>query len=304
MSVTATVFNITRGSFHDGPGVRSVVYLKGCSLACTWCHNPEGQRPEPQLSYSQTKCIGCGSCIQACPHGCIAADGGQLAIRFDACRGCGACARACPAGALTLLGERQTPEQVLAVLEKDRPYYERSGGGVTFSGGECLLHPDFMEEMLRLCREQGIHTLLESAFYVPEAVIRRLVPLADMVYVDIKHMDSQTHRRYTKHGNERILENIRLAARLHEAVTVRVPLIPGVNDSRENLLATVRFAKSAGISAMELLRYNYLAESKYTAIGRTMIQYADASQPFDVMDDLCGMLNQAVGADSFVTYKK
>ena len=304
MSVTATIFNISRGSFHDGPGVRTVVYLKGCPLSCAWCHNPEGQNPLPELSYIKRKCIGCGRCVLACPNAALTIDAGLVSVDFSKCLACGACVKACPSGALVLLGEEMSPGQLMETLLRDRVYFERSGGGVTFSGGECLLFPDFMCGILGLCRKAGIHTLIETTMEVSFETLCRVLPLCDMVYVDVKLFDSAAHKAQTGRGNERILKNLGAAAALNENITVRVPLIPGVNDSWENLLKTCEFALRCGAKGVEILRYNNLAGGKYEAIGRRMKSFRGEPQSIEVMDALCQGLNSDLEREGYVRHRK
>ena len=303
MSVSATIFNISRGSFHDGPGVRTVIYLKGCGLSCKWCHNPEGQLKKVQLSYSENKCIGCGECVKICKKGCFA-QRGSLFVEFSKCDACAECVKSCPSGALTLIGEKMTSGRVFKILENDRVYFERSGGGATFSGGECLLYPEFMEDILLLCKNAGIHTLIETSLDVSESTVLRILPISNAVYADIKHMNTKIHKDYTGRGNERILKNFAAVAKIHDNITVRVPLIPDINDDIENLEKTVEFAMSCGIPGMELLRYNYLAGSKYDSIGRKIISFSESAHTISKMDELCVRLNKLAGKDGFVKYQK
>ncbi len=292
MSLTATVFNIARCSLHDGRGLRTVVYFKGCNLFCKWCHNPEGLSFVREISFSKAKCIGCGKCAEICPE-CHTENG---FLRAN-CTLCGKCVRACTAKALEIVGEEYTPESLFAEVKKDEAYFRR-GGGVTLSGGECLLQPDFVAEFLRICKENGIHTLIESAFCVSENAIEKTLPFTDEFYVDCKIFDSEKHRRYTGAGNEKILENIaKFAPKI--ALTVRVPLIPKVNDDLENLQKTAAFAKEAGAKGVELLRFNPLGVSKYESVGKTGVSFGGEPQMKKEMETLARSLNEYIGSEDF-----
>jgi len=260
--MTGMIFSIVRASLHDGPGVRTVVYMKGCSLRCAWCHNPEGLASGAEVLRYPQKCIGCGRCGQVCPA--------EVSLHPDKCQRCGRCAEVCPAEARVSCGKRYTADELTAILRKDKHYYRRSGGGVTFSGGECLLQHEFVTEVARRCREEGIHTLCETALHVPQEHLAEAAAQMDMIYADCKHMDAAAHKRWTGADNVRILSNLRWLSEHHENVIVRIPLIPGVNDGEDNLAATAAFIKKCGggIRGIELLKYNELAESKYASIGR------------------------------------
>ncbi len=298
-SLRAPIIQIARASLHDGPGVRSVVYLKGCNLSCQWCHNPEGQRFEQEIVFHQRKCIECGRCVKACPvsaHIATEDPDNHLAhhvFKRDICTSCGSCAAVCPSEALQLCGKAYTPEKVLAELKHDAHYYAISGGGVTFSGGECLLHEDFLYECLRLCKAEGIHTAVETAFHVPYDIVLRLHRSIDLFIIDIKHMDSQIHRHYTGVGNERILDNIRRLAVTNANILFRTPLIPSVNDSLDNLLKTACFLDGLGRNDIqwELLKYNSLGASKYDCLGRTPAVFVDRPQDDATMKTICEHLN-------------
>ena len=245
MPVSANIFHIERASLHDGPGIRTVVYLKGCSLACRWCHNPEGICFKSEIGYHQKRCVGCGTCQEVCPKGCYygMADG-MIQINYSSCIQCNLCVESCPANALTLYGKQMTVHETMEEIKKDKDYYQSFNGGVTFSGGECLIQAEFMEEILQQCHREGITSLVESAFHVPWNTIEKVAPFVDIFYVDIKHMDTAVHREYTGKGNELILENIRKIFSFHDNIHIRIPLIPAVNDNDENLLNTGEFVQS------------------------------------------------------------
>lgn len=293
MSVTAPVTNIARCSLHDGPGVRTVVYLKGCGLRCAWCHNPETLDGNKRILYIKSKCIHCGKCIELCPeHHRI--DGDDMVFDREGCTACGRCAASCPSLALNLCGETKTVEEVFEEIEKDAHYYTASGGGVTFSGGECLLHSEFVFEVAKLCRENHISTVVESAFFVPWESVERVLPYIDLFYADLKIADSSKHRLYTGQGNENIIANISKLSRIHHNVIVRIPLIPGVNDSMDDIAGFGQIIKTfgEGIKAVELLKYNNLAESKYDIAGMEYTKFADNSQTDEDMKSMCEALEK------------
>ena len=307
-SPNPAIFNIARGSLHDGPGIRTVIYFKGCSMNCEWCHNPEGMDPLPQIAQSESKCVKCGRCVSICPGHHKISDGGEVKYIRDMCEKCGRCAAACPNGALEMCGKKETAETLMAEIRKDSHYYAVSGGGATFSGGECLLYPQFLRELLKGCREENIHTVIETALNVPWGNIEAILPFADAFLADIKHMDPKTHKKYTGAGNALILGNLKKLSDLSPGafeVTARVPLIPSVNDSRGNLLETAEFAhRQKNIKRLELLKYNPMAKGKYERLGKQCANFGDDAQTDAQMDDICETINRFLGAENFAAYKK
>ena len=264
------VFSVVRTSLHDGPGIRTVIYFKGCTLHCAWCHNPEGIAVHPEILRYPDRCIGCEHCVSVCPEHI------RCGLRLPVCRHCGQCAEACPGEALVTCGKQYTVDSLMEIIRKDKIYYKRSGGGVTFSGGECLLQSEFVAALAKACRDEGIHTACETALHVSRTHVSAMTEHIDLFYADLKHMDPDVHKRWTGADNRRILDNIRFLSEEHPNVIVRIPLIPGVNDDEENLSASAEFIADcgSGIQAVELLRYNELAASKYAAAGYDEAQFA------------------------------
>ena len=235
------VFNIQRCSIHDGPGIRTTVFLKGSPLRCDWCHNPESLDGVPEIAITEKKCVACGACVEACPeaHGARPARGPDW--DDGTCRRCGACAEACPSEARELIGEPRAVADLVAEIERDRPFFEASGGGVTFSGGEPLCYPTFLTACLEACREKGLHTAVDTSGFASKKVIRDIARLADVLLYDLKHMDPMVHERQTGVDNQRILENLRTLSEDGAAIWIRFPLIPGFNDDEDNLEAMASF---------------------------------------------------------------
>ena len=255
-------------SVHDGPGIRTTLFLKGCPLRCLWCHNPENLRTEPSLSYTEKLCVGCGACATVCPHGVHRFENGMHLLQHNACVNCGACIAECLTGALKLYGRTSTAEEAAQLLLEDADFYRQSGGGVTFSGGEPLLQSAFLREVMQLLKAHGVHIAVDTCGAVPWSAFEDVLPYADLFLYDIKHLDPEMHKKGTGAGNERILENLR---RLHEAgapVEIRTPVIPGYNDAEETLLQIAEILKPYGnIACWRLLPYHSMAKGKYQALG-------------------------------------
>ncbi len=253
-----------RFALHDGPGIRTTVFFKGCPLRCSWCHNPESLAPQPQILFQGERCLACGQCATVCPHGAIVLVNGVLITRRDLCAQCGACTLVCPAEARVRMGAAWGVAAVMAEVLKDRPFYEQSGGGITFSGGEPLQQPRFLEELLRACRRQGLHTAVDTCGHAPRAVVKRLAPWSDLWLFDLKILDAKKHRHYTGRDNRLILANLRYLLQSGQRVRVRLPLIPGVNDTAQEIDAIGAFlAASAPPEALHVLPYHNAGVEKY-----------------------------------------
>lgn len=263
------IIDIKRGSHEDGPGIRSVVFFKGCPLRCIFCQNPEAQNPGAEIAFNADACTGCGACVEACPN-----QANQLElpgrIRRDRCQCCGACADACPARGLRLIGKPYTVDQLQEVLLRDQSFYRHSGGGVTLSGGECTLYPRFTEALLRALKGQGVHLALQTCGHFDYGEFSAaMLPHLDLIYFDLKIADPHKHREHTGRSNHKIIENIRrLLAQGDVEVHPRIPLVPGVTDSEENLTALVKILRQAGAKRVSLLPYNPLGLQMAENLGR------------------------------------
>lgn len=276
-----TVLRIEKISPNDGHGLRTVVFLKGCPLRCAWCSTPESQSARPEWFYKQAKCLHCARCIRACPQGALSVSGGRAAIVRDPgkCTGCFQCAAVCPSHAVGVYGTVMTVEEVMIQIRKDSLFYFCSGGGVTLSGGDILLQAGFAAAVLEECRQDGIHTMAELDLYGPYANAAEVLPWLNGYFVDVKLMDGALHKKWTGVDNAGILENLVRAARdfPHTPLHVRVPLIPGVNDSPDNLRATAAFCSGLNsCETLEFLPYHRLGAAAYESLGRP---YAFAGLP-------------------------
>ena len=272
-NLTGRVLRIEKTSIHDGDGLRTVIFLQGCPLRCLWCSTPESQSAWPQRAYAADRCTRCGSCVAACPEEALrfADNGGAIVVDPEKCRLCFTCVDVCPSKAMKRYGSLMTVEEVMREIAKDEIFYFHSGGGVTFSGGEPLEQIDFVRALLVECRKRGIPCGLESSFFAPWERTESLLSLLDLVYVDLKHIDPAEHVRLTGVDNRVILESIRKASASPHVfdLVLRIPLIPGLNDSDENLRRIAAFASGLKrIRAVEFLAYHRLGRETYRALGR------------------------------------
>ncbi len=261
--MTGCIFDIMKYSVHDGPGIRTTVFLKGCPLNCWWCHNPEGQALKPEIMLWPNRCIGCGECQKACQFQAIA--------HPENCTQCGKCAEVCPAEARVLVGRTMSIEETLHEIEKDMVFYRQSGGGVTFSGGEPLMQPDFLEAMLKVCRQREIHTALETTGYARPETLLRLSSLVDLFLYDLKLMDDAAHRKYTGVSNRMIIENLKMLAENQARIIARVPIIPGINDDQKNINDIGELLTSLKLNEVHLLPYHRAGTDKYRRLNRTYL---------------------------------
>jgi len=273
----AIIFDIQKYTVHDGPGIRTAVFFKGCPMRCPWCSNPESINPKPQVGVYDSSCIGldkCGRCLHACPYQeenvLTVLDGKVVGIDRSKCRGCLCCAKACPNSTLKIFGKKYSVQELVKIIMEDRSYYEQSGGGVTLSGGDPLLQWEFVRDFLAVCQRYGIHTCVESELLCNLEVVEAILPYTDLILTDIKHMNSTLHKQMTGAPNERILENIRFIVESGTPTVIRTPLIPGYNDTDENIHATSRFVAeklSNRIRQYQILPFRHLGEEKYKALG-------------------------------------
>ncbi len=253
--MTGTLFNIQKFSIHDGPGIRTTVFFKGCPLRCLWCHNPESQNPAPEMLIDESRCTRCGACGAVCPS-------------KEACVFCGSCVVACPRGAREIAGRAYTVDEVVRIVLQDEVFYRQSGGGATLSGGEPLLQIDFAEALLSRLKTEKVHTAVDTCGAVPFSSLARAAKYADLFLYDIKLMDDERHRLHTGVSNRGILENLRKLAAIHRGIHIRMPIIEGVNADMEHIEGTIAFLSGLGIEEVSLLPYHDFAANKYAKLHR------------------------------------
>ncbi len=280
----ANIFNIQRFSVNDGPGIRTAVFIKGCPLNCIWCHNPESKCRATELMYSAEKCVGCGRCASVCPVGCHKIEAGRHVFDRGGCTLCGECSSACAAGAIQVCGRQMRCDEVLSEVMKDKIFYETSGGGVTLSGGEPLYSFEFTLELLRACKESGIHTAMETCGFAPAERIKEAARYTDLFLFDYKETDPTLHKRYTGVDNSLILSNLALVNSLGKETVLRCPIIPGCNDRREHFLAIGELArKYDSLIGVDVEPYHPLGESKAEQLGK---EYSLSGKPFAERDSV------------------
>lgn len=255
------IFDLQRASYVDGPGVRTTVFFKGCNLKCKWCHNPESQKFERQILFYKNKCTHCGKCAEVCPND------------LKNCTFCGRCELYCPSSARRVCGEEKTASDIFKKIKADKAFYETSGGGVTFSGGECMLQPELLTELLKMSHDEGIHTAVDTAGNVPFELFEMILPYTDLFLYDLKCFDEKKHINGTGVSNVLILENLKKLVKKGADIIVRVPIIPGFNDSDDEADKMSAYLRELGIKKIELLPYHAMGEAKYSALGMDFTTY-------------------------------
>ena len=286
------VFDIQRFALHDGPGIRTTVFFKGCPLSCLWCHNPEGQNPQPDLMFFQNRCLVCGECIKLCPHGAVHCRNGVIQTTSE-CQVCGTCAEGCPAGARKTVGRRMTVSEVLYEIEKDVIFSDQSGGGVTFSGGEPLAQPSFLSALLDACREKRIHTAVETCGLARQDVILDLSDKAGLILYDLKILDPEKHKKYTGVSNDEILANLEALAERKKRVVVRYPIIPFINDDGMNVRQMVALLSRLRLWQIHLLPYHETGTEKYKRLGLGLRLEDVKAPPASLMKRIAGEFERA-----------
>lgn len=278
------IFDLRKYSIHDGPGIRTTVFFKGCALSCWWCHNPEGQSAAPELMFRENRCIRCGTCFEVCLMNAVQELDGIYQIDEEHCIMCGDCIEKCPGQAREIAGRTATVEEVMGEIEKDIPFYDESGGGVTFSGGEPLAQRHFLLRLLRACQAKDIHTTLDTCGLAAWEVMDSVRPYVDLFLFDVKLVDEQKHMEYTGVSNQLILANLRKLAEQGHDIIIRVPLIPGITDTEDNIRAIGELAASLpNIHRVDLLPYHETAVQKYRRMGRSYHLEGTGPEPDEVV---------------------
>lgn len=294
--MTGIVFNIQRFSVNDGPGIRTTVFLKGCPLHCRWCHNPESISPKQELMIREDRCIRCGDCIKLCKNGAISEHEGRIVTSRDLCRKCGECITTCYAEAREIVGSEMCVSDVMQELEKDVVFFDESGGGVSFSGGEPLLQHEFLLALLESSKLKGLHTVVDTTGFAHPGVLERIVPFVDLFLYDLKTLDEKKHKEYTGVSNRLILENLERLAHWRKDVIVRIPIIPGVNDSSNDIVQIGEFiARIGGIREVQLLPYHQTGLDKYRRLGLDYQMPETIPPSPDRMNEIASELGNCVG---------
>lgn len=282
-----SIFNIQRYSVQDGPGIRSTVFFKGCPLRCLWCSNPESQVASKEIIHRNSRCTRCCRCLGICPYQAVFLNNGGIRIERGLCDNCGQCVDVCDPQAIETAGREVTVEEVLEEVKKDSLFYRNSNGGVTISGGEPTFQPDFAQALLEECQRAGMHTTVDTCGYTSPGVMKKVLAYADLVLLDLKHMDDAMHRQITGVSNELILNNARMIVDLGVPMMVRIPVIPGINDSKENIGATARFVVSLErVTRVDLLPYHRLGVAKYEGLDREYALVSLVSPPTEHVQEL------------------
>ena len=266
---TGIIFSIQKFSIDDGPGIRTVVFFKGCPLRCKWCSNPESQLQLPQILWENNSCVRCQTCVQLCPASAISFEDNRIKINHTKCNHCNTCVSNCPQKALTSKGEYKTVEEIMDVIMQDQPFYEESGGGVTLSGGEFLNQPDFSIALLKAAKEKGLHTCCETTGYAKPEVFQEAIKDIDLILFDVKHWNSSKHMEYTGVTTETIINNLTYAIQTGKDVLPRIPVIPKFNDSLDDAYQFAQLLKEVGATTCQLLPFHQFGEKKYGQLGLT-----------------------------------
>lgn len=276
----ALIFNIQKFSVHDGPGIRTTVFFKGCPLRCLWCHNPESQNTKKEMLYDRDKCVLCGTCEKVCPKKAIKIENGVLTTDMNKCDFCGECVINCMYGAREIVGKEYTVDEVLNAVLKDKVFYEESGGGVTVSGGEPLMQIDFVEELLKRLKEENVHTAVDTSGAVSFEILERAAKYTDLFLFDLKVMDDEKHIEYIGASNKNIIENLKKLAKIHNNINLRMPIIEGVNADVSHIEKVLELIEDLNIKKVNLLPYHDIAKHKYKKLGR-IYEEAKMSKPSD-----------------------
>jgi pyruvate formate lyase activating enzyme len=264
------IFDIKRYAINDGPGIRIVIFLKGCNLNCAWCHNPESVSAFQEKMYAPNKCIGCGTCVEECPENALTSTAGGIVTDTESCTLCGKCAEVCPTKAIEMSGHPMSVGEIMNEIGKEQVFFDQSGGGVTFSGGEPMLHHEFLIQLLDECGRRKIHRAVDTAGLINTKILLEVARRTDLFLFDLKVMDTEKHRKWIGVPNEKILENLKILAATGANINIRIPLIGGVNDDIENMEATAKFVASLSgeKKTVNLLPYHKIAQTKYQKLGR------------------------------------
>lgn len=285
------VFNIMRFSLHDGPGIRTTVFLKGCPLQCSWCHNPESQSAAPEVMYASGRCVHCGDCVEHCPHGALSWRGRPVR-EAGKCRSCGTCVDACPSGARHLAGQSMSVNQLVDVIRRDAVFFEESGGGVTFSGGEPFMQPEFLKAIIAACKQHGMHVAVDTCGFVPTGTLLDTGDAVDLFLYDIKAVNDSRHRQITGVSNQLILANLECLVQHGAAIILRMPVIPGLNDDPENIDHALCLMSKLKLRKLDLLPYHEIGTDKYSRLGRNYELAGLASPSAARMEQIAGRFMQ------------
>lgn len=265
---TGSIINIQKYCVHDGPGIRTTVFFKGCPLNCWWCHNPESQNPKDEIMFFKERCTGCGVCARRCPQNAIEIKDNISVVDSSKCTLCGKCTDFCPKNAREYVGKKVTVDELMSEILKDQVFYDESNGGVTFSGGEPLLHADFLEEVLKRCRIKGIHTAIETSGFVVWEKLEKIAENVDLFLYDLKQINNEKHKKFMGVENVAILENLKRLSDIGANIIIRMPLITGVNDDDEHIDGIIKFLSDISVIQVNLLPYHKMGMDKYGRLHR------------------------------------